>query len=140
MSGLLLDTNAFIRMVVGEPLRPEARVAIAHAAQEGSLWVSAVTAWEIGLLAQTSRTGGGLKITGEASDWFRASCRNARLQPLPLSADAALAATVLPEPFHRDPADRFLVAQARHGALAIVTRDRAILDYAAAGHVLAIAC
>jgi PIN domain nuclease of toxin-antitoxin system len=40
--------------------------------------------------------------------------------------------------FHGDPADRFIIATARLKRLAIITADRAILDYAKAGYVKAI--
>ncbi len=46
----------------------------------------------------------------------------------------------LPGNFHRDPADRLLIATARELKVPLVTRDRRILDYAAQGHVDAIAC
>jgi PIN domain nuclease of toxin-antitoxin system len=42
--------------------------------------------------------------------------------------------------FHSDPIDRMLVATARIEGLTLVTRDRAILDYAAQGHVRALPC
>ena len=41
----------------------------------------------------------------------------------------------LPTPLHNDPADRILIATAREHDLTIITRDRAILAYGAAGHV-----
>jgi PIN domain nuclease of toxin-antitoxin system len=40
----------------------------------------------------------------------------------------------------RDPADRMVIATARALGLAVMTRDRAILGYAEAGHVQALAC
>jgi PIN domain nuclease of toxin-antitoxin system len=40
----------------------------------------------------------------------------------------------------RDPADRIVIATARALGLQLVTRDRAILAYADAGHVAAIPC
>jgi PIN domain nuclease of toxin-antitoxin system len=46
----------------------------------------------------------------------------------------------LPDLAHRDPTDRMLIATARAHDLILVTRDRAILAYAAAGHVRAVAC
>ena len=58
----------------------------------------------------------------------------------PLSSKAAIAASCLPGQVHRDPADRLLIATARELGVALVTRDRRILDYAARGHVQAIAC
>ncbi|NNM72958.1 type II toxin-antitoxin system VapC family toxin [Enterovirga sp. DB1703] len=95
-----------------------------------------MTAWEIGRLAQSGRIG----ISMPARTWFFAVTSAAGTEVVPVDADIALAATELPGEFHRDPADRFLVATARHFDVPIVTRDAAILDYAAAGHVRALPC
>jgi PIN domain nuclease of toxin-antitoxin system len=65
--------------------------------------------------------------------------RSFSARALALSVPAAQEASQLPEPFHRDPADRLLVAQARVDDLLIVTTDRKILAYADAGHVRALA-
>jgi PIN domain nuclease of toxin-antitoxin system len=46
----------------------------------------------------------------------------------------------LPGRLHDDPIDRILVATARREGLTLITRDRAILDYAAQGHVRALPC
>ena len=45
------------------------------------------------------------------------------------------AAYELPEPFHRDPADRIIVAETRALDATLLTSDRKIIAYAAAGHV-----
>jgi PIN domain nuclease of toxin-antitoxin system len=140
MSGLLLDTNAFIRIVLGMPMKEEAQRSIVLAVVSGNLWVSAVSAWEIGMLTTSTRTGRQLQVTGDPVTWFEAGRAKIRVQALPLATEEALRAAFLPEPFHKDPADRLLVAQARAHDLTVVTRDRAILDYAALGHVRAIAC
>jgi PIN domain nuclease of toxin-antitoxin system len=50
----------------------------------------------------------------------------------------AFAAYDLPEPFHRDPADRLIVATARLLQVPVVTSDQRILTYAVAGHVAAV--
>jgi PIN domain nuclease of toxin-antitoxin system len=54
--------------------------------------------------------------------------------------EVALSAAYLPGDFHRDPADRLLIATARELDVPLVTRDRRILDYAGQGHVDAIPC
>ncbi len=140
MSGLLLDTNAFIRTVLGLPMREEAQRSMVAAVASEGLWVSAVSAWEIGMLTTSTRTGRQLQVTGDLVTWFETGRAKIRVQALPLVTDEALRAAFLPEPFHKDPADRLLVAQARGHDLTLVTRDRAILDYAELGHVRAIAC
>ena len=47
----------------------------------------------------------------------------------PFTHDVALAAYDLPGEFHRDPADRVLVATAMESALTLVTADERILTY-----------
>jgi PIN domain nuclease of toxin-antitoxin system len=57
-----------------------------------------------------------------------------------LTSDIAVSCHQLPGRLHSDPIDRILVATARIENLALVTRDRAILEYAAQGHVRALPC
>jgi PIN domain nuclease of toxin-antitoxin system len=57
-----------------------------------------------------------------------------------VSLRALVASSFLPQPVHNDPADRILIATAREQNLTIITRDRAILSYGAAGHVRTLAC
>jgi PIN domain nuclease of toxin-antitoxin system len=56
-----------------------------------------------------------------------------------LLPQVAVEAAPLPETFHRDPADRLIVATARVANATLMTRDRRILDYAARGHLAAVA-
>jgi PIN domain nuclease of toxin-antitoxin system len=51
-----------------------------------------------------------------------------------------IASSFLPADSLRDPADKIMVATAREQGLTLMTRDRMILDYAAKGHVSALAC
>ena len=104
-----------------------------------SVLVSPISAWEIGLLAKKSAM---LNPVFQPSpeEWFRLALAAPSVSSAPFDADIALSSCVLPDPFHRDPADRFLVATARRLLVPIVTRDKLILAYAALDHVDAIAC
>jgi len=46
----------------------------------------------------------------------------------------------LPGSLHRDPADRIIAATAREYGHTVITRDRALLDYARQGHLAAVEC
>jgi PIN domain nuclease of toxin-antitoxin system len=48
---------------------------------------------------------------------------------LPITADILAEAFSLPSPIHRDPADRVLIATARHERLTLVTTDGKIRGY-----------
>lgn len=135
---VLLDTCAIVFLTEGLVRGPEIR-RVLEAARPGDLVVSAVSAWEIGTL---SRLGPPRRVRFEpsAADWFQMFVDRFEATVLPLGARAALDAAMLPDPPHGDPADRLLIATARELEAPIVTRDRRILEYAAAGHVQAIAC
>ena len=62
------------------------------------------------------------------------------IKEAPLLPEIAIASSHLPDPLHGDPADRFVIATARHHQIPIITRDGKIIDYAAHGHVNVIAC
>jgi PIN domain nuclease of toxin-antitoxin system len=135
---ILLDTSVLIDMAQGRPVSPAARAALTTAAQSGQLWMSAISGWELGLIAtRTGRTGPQL---GDPRRFLPELIRRAGLKVAALDLDIALASAWLPTPFHTDPADRLLVATARAMDATLATSDRRILTYADAGHVRALAC
>ena len=134
---LLLDTSVLIAMALDQPVRPAARAAIIAAAAEATLWMSAMSAWELGVIAvRTGRTG---PMIGDPRAYLPELIRRTGLKVAPVDLDITLASNWLPEPFHSDPADRILVATARVRDALLLTSDRKILAYADAGHVRALA-
>jgi PIN domain nuclease of toxin-antitoxin system len=133
---LLLDTHTAIWLMEGRVFPNPARKIIDEAIRAEELLFSSASAWEIGLLVQKRR----LASTTSAADWVQRLASIRGIQLVSLDAQMAVGATLLPERFHDDPADRFLVATARQLNVPIVTRDARILDYAKAGHVRAVAC
>jgi PIN domain nuclease of toxin-antitoxin system len=131
---ILLDTHVLIWWASGDlqRLSPQARAAIEaeieRAAQPGQapgLLVSAISCWEVAMLVQRGR----LALSLEVERWLAVVASIPAVRLLPLEPAVAVAATRLPEPFHADPADRFLVAQARELAVPLLSADRKIRDY-----------
>ena len=136
MSSVLLDTHAVLWLDSGVPMRGAALDAIEAAAIGSGVLVSAVSAWEIGLLVRKRR----LVLDTDPSAWLDRLLALPGIRLAPLQGAAAIRSSSLPEPFHGDPADRLLVATARDLAVPLVTRDQRILSYAESGHVRALAC
>lgn len=137
MQPILLDTCAALWLVAGAPLTQEAGDAIVAARAAGeTVWISPVLAWEIGLLARKGR----FRASLTPQRWFQQLCAQPGLQLCDLGAEVLLASSFLPGELHGDPADRMMVATAREHGFRLMTRDRAILDYADQGHLAAIAC
>lgn len=95
-----------------------------------------MSAWEIGMLIARGR----LPTTKTASSWFGDFIMNGRVSVEAATPEILIASSYLPIPIHNDPTDRILIATAREHDLTIITRDRAILAYGAAGHVRTLAC
>lgn len=107
----------------------------------GGIFVSPVSAWEIGMLSR-SRSGRGpaRRFLPDAGTWFSNLMTSPNVNHAELTPAIAIAASYLPGDIHGDPADRLLVATARERRIPIVTTDRKILAYAASGRVEALAC
>ena len=137
MNGLLLDTCALIWSADNSNPVQGLRDMLEQAWHEDqTIAVSPMSAWEIGNLAAKGRVAFGMSPLV----WFETVVLRARLRVAELTAPVVVAATALPDLAHRDPIDRIIIATAREMGYRIVTRDRKILDYAAKGHVLAVAC
>ena len=70
-----------------------------------------------------------LRLKMDLRAWVDQALRLLAATTLLISHEVAIEAYRLPEPFHRDPADRLLVATARIHALHLVTADELILEY-----------
>lgn len=137
MQLLLLDTHAAIWISRNEPLAPRATKAINTAYETaGSVFISSITAWEIGLLVSRNR----LNLLMTPERWF------ARLLAVPgvrlaeLSPAILIASSFLPGTPPRDPADRIMLATARDLGATLITRDRLLLKYGEDGQVSTIQC
>ncbi len=134
---LLLDTCAIIWIALEEQIKPEAKAAMkAAAATDERVRVSPISAWEMGLLSAKGR----LPTTMPPSVLFREVIATPGIRIEALSPEVLIESSFLPGSLHSDPADRILIATARAFGLTLVTRDKAILDYARQGHVSALAC
>ncbi len=131
---ILIDTHVLLWSVAGADVGSDAHAAMDEVQSSGRLCVSAVSAWELGMLTAKNR----IALPDPLETWWPDAISEGALVVLPISAEIALAATRLPGAFHSDPADRFLVATARHHDMPLVTADKRILAYAKAGHVKAI--
>lgn len=134
---VLLDTCFLMFMDFGPAPEPAVIDLISGAGRLDGVFVSPVSAWEIGLL---SRRRGGPTFHPDPKIWFATILAAPTIRLAPFTADIAIDSSMLPPPIHKDPADRLLIATARFLGVPIVTRDRLILDYADAGHLDAIVC
>jgi PIN domain nuclease of toxin-antitoxin system len=115
---LLLDTHVLLWWLAGGTrLREAIRTAISTA--EG-VWVSAATAWEIGIKTSLGK----LEFHGNIEEQLAKN----NFRPLPITLAHAVASGKLPRR-HGDPFDRMLIAQAQVESLTLVTHDALLSEY-----------
>jgi PIN domain nuclease of toxin-antitoxin system len=136
---ILLDTHVAIWLTFGR-LHEAARRKLAFAVLGDGVLISPIVAWEVGLIAGPSGRPEALGFDADVRRWYSALLAEPGFRECALDGAIALSSTMLPGEFHKDPADRFLVATARALNCSLMTRDRKILDYAAQGHLKTISC
>ena len=120
---LLLDTCSFLWFLADAPeLSAKARAAILDPAN--SVYLSAVSAWEIG----RKYAKGDLQLPGRPESLIPQVRTDSGILSLPLSEEEAISAEKLPL-LHKDPFDRMIIAQALVQGMVVVTPDRAFEPY-----------
>ena len=116
----LLDTHILVRWVAQpDDLSPAQRHAVAAASAARPLLVASVSLWEVATLVNLQR----LRLDRPLRDWLERAVAAPLVRLVDLSPAVAAAVAALPDSFHRDPADRIIVASAQvHGA-ALLTDD-----------------
>jgi PIN domain nuclease of toxin-antitoxin system len=120
VSGLLIDTNVVVWLMLGDRSRVSEPARAALEDERNAVTVSAATVWEIAI----KRSLGKLTIEDR---WARTLARLG-FDALPVTAVHAEAVEDLPW-HHRDPFDRLLVAQALTERLALVSADSRLAAY-----------
>lgn len=137
MKPLLLDTCTLIFMTERTRMAPAAVETLQAATEGGEItYISPITAWEVGML--TSR--GRLQLLIRPERWFSNLFDVPGVRLAEMSADVLIASSFLPGKPPQDPTDRIIAATARELGATLITRDRALLDYGAHGHVAVLQC
>jgi PIN domain nuclease of toxin-antitoxin system len=131
-AAVLLDTYVLVWLVGGDTqLSARARRQIAAAT---TVWVSAITPWEIGMLVAKGR----LTLAQDPLEWLDAVLALPGIRLAGLEPAIAVASSRLPGDLPGDPADRIIAATARHLDAKLVTADEKLLAYGAAGFLSAV--
>ena len=123
---IVLDTHALVWWATGDSmLSKKAKSAIDREQDGGEIVVSSISAWEICMLVKRGK----LILALEVSRWLATVVEIEALRFHPIDVEIASNAVDLPGNFHKDPADRMIVATARKFAAPLVTKDEKIRAY-----------
>ena len=124
---LVIDTHVLVWWVGATGnLSDNSRRAIEHTLdEEGEVIVSSISAWEVAMLVHKGR----LLLSMEVERWLGEVAAIDGVRFYPVDNEVAAKSAILPGEFHKDPADRMIVATARKLAVPLVTADEKMLHY-----------
>lgn len=123
----LLDTHVLIWWLTDSArLSPAQQQVVASSSAASPLLVSDISLWEVAMLHNLGR----VRLSLPLRDWLEAAVAPPLVRRHGISPAIAAELAALPDSFHRDPADRILVATARVLGATLLTQDRRIIDAA----------
>ena len=122
---IVLDTHAWW-WSVSEPrqLSRKARQLINRTPPEQRT-IASISIWEFAMMV----TRGRINLTISPDEWLDYAINKTGITILHLNSKIALESCNLPGDFHKDPADRIIVAATRVSRSKLITKDQKILEY-----------
>ncbi|HDL08511.1 MAG TPA: type II toxin-antitoxin system VapC family toxin [Desulfobacteraceae bacterium] len=122
----LLDTHTWIWWNMRpQNLSQRVKALVSDSSKYDELLLSAISPWEFSKLLERGRLG----ISCHPEEWINLALDMPKIRLVHLSPIIAYRSTVLPKPFHSDPADQIIVATAREENATVLTKDKNILTY-----------
>jgi len=122
---VVMDTHIWW-WAISEPaqLSRRARSLLAKTPPEQRV-IASISIWEFAMMV----TRGRIQLTISPDEWLDYAISKTGITILNLDSRTALESCNLPGKFHKDPADRIIVATARIHQAKLITRDQKIIDY-----------
>ena len=123
---IIIDTHVWL-WLLHDPsqLSNAVRAQIEIEEAQNGILVSAISVWEIAVKSSLGK----LALPLPIEDWYALAKSHSGIVIEALNPEDAISSTQLPGDFHKDPADRIIVAMARRYDVPLITCDNNILKY-----------
>jgi len=123
---IVLDTHVLVWWASGsQQLSSAMQKTIGEQLDGGRILVSSISAWEMAMLVAHDR----IALSMDIGLWLEAVGQIEAVRFVPVDNEIGIKSCQLPGEFHKDPADRIIVATARQFAAPLLTADEKILAY-----------
>lgn len=120
MSAPVIDTHVWIWWMLGHPTLSTAEREALDSLPSGNRPILCdISLWEFATLVDLGR----VEIEGTIENWLRVAASPATVRLQPVSPGIVAEMNRLPSSFHRDPADRLIVATSRFLKAPLATKD-----------------
>ncbi len=122
----LLDTHTWIWWHVNpKMLSNKVITTISENSRYNEVLLSAISVWEFCKLIEKKKIG----ISLNPEEWINIATNMPKFRLVPLTPKISYQSTILPQPFHNDPADQIIVATALEEDAILITKDKLIQNY-----------
>ena len=123
MTPPLLDTHAWIWWIDQDPRLGASTIAVLDALpRDQRPFLCDISLWEVAMLVERGR----IELDLPLAEWLDAAAHPRSVQVVSITPPIAAAVAALPDSFHRDPADRLIVATSRALGIPVLSHDRLI--------------
>ena len=122
---ILLDTHVWWWSLAEPENLSKNTITVITQAKTDERFISSISIWELAMMAAKKR----IELKISPSKWLSRAINETGIVVVELSPDIAVDSCNLPGEFHKDPADRIIVATSRVHNLKLLTKDQKILDY-----------
>ena len=124
---VLLDTHVWywLMLNIERVNQPGILNKITRAQDNGNLYLSVISIWELGLLHRKKR----LQLFQDINKWVDTALFKSHILLLPLHPEIALNSSILISKLHGDPADRILIASTLYLGATLITADKRLISY-----------
>lgn len=121
----VLDTHIFFWWVTGAKLEPAQRKILqSPLIRDEPFYIPSIALWEIAMAYERKR----LQLDIPLSEWLGKAAAIPHINCYPITPAITAETAMLPSWFHRDPADRLIVATARVLGAKLLTSDERIIQ------------
>ena len=122
---ILLDTHVWW-WAVNEPTNLSKKaIGLIKKTQPDQRAIASISIWEFVMMVKLGR----IKLKVSPEEWLKNAINKTGMVVLELSPRIAIESCYLPGNFHKDPADRIIVATGRVNHMKLLTKDKKILNY-----------
>jgi PIN domain nuclease of toxin-antitoxin system len=122
---ILVDTHVLLWWVSNPEKLSKIALGVIEESVNSTIYVSAISVWEIYLLVNKGR----LQLAIDIDRFIERIESMPFIHFIPIDNRIAAKSVMLPGDFHRDPADRMIVASAREKGVPLITGDERIRKY-----------
>ncbi|MGI9214219.1 MAG: type II toxin-antitoxin system VapC family toxin [Gammaproteobacteria bacterium] len=132
MNSIIIDTHIFLWLMEGSSDLKESEIELINKViHNGQILVPSISIWEIAMLQKLGK----ITLSMPIKYWIEQSLNQKGIVIAAFDTEILIESVFLPGNFHKDPADRMIVATSRIKKVPLLTHDQRIIDYSNEGYL-----